>query len=312
MRGILLGTLIGLIVGVIGAFAYNTYLGDGAELADVQTQLASASTDLTKANQGTIKLKSEADALSAEVKQLSTHNDELKHQVDELKASSTANSDNTATANSNPMGGFMKAAMDQQYQQKLLVFKTRLHLTPEQEAAVKAAMDGEAKMAESMLAGGKFDPEALKNAATDPNKPKGVEQTMNDILTPDQKTIYKQMQNDEKNSAVEMLATVQLNQMAPALQLTETQKDQVFNALSQLQSNAMDPNTYKNNPPNPATMLEDQAKAKEDALAKILTPEQLAIYHQQAQSELEMQKTMMQKFTPPATATPPPTPAPTQ
>ena len=49
-------------------------------------------------------------------------------------------------------------------------------------------------------------------------------------------------------------------------------------------------------------MLDARAKAKEDALAKILTPEQLATYHQQAQSQLDVQKAMMQKFMP-ATAT---------
>ena len=54
------------------------------------------------------------------------------------------------------------------------------------------------------------------------------------------------------------------------------------------------------NPSDPTAIFDAQAKAKEDALSKILTPEQLAAYHQQAQSQLDMQKAMMQKFMPQA------------
>ena len=49
-------------------------------------------------------------------------------------------------------------------------------------------------------------------------------------------------------------------------------------------------------PANPIAFLDAQAKAKEDALAKILTPDQLATYHQQAQAQLDMQKSMMQNY----------------
>jgi hypothetical protein len=178
---------------------------------------------------------------------------------------------------------------------------------------VKAAMDEEAKRAEEMTAkmfsGAKVDPQAM---AAEYKDVKSVDQTLNDILAPDQKTAYQQMKTDQKNSATEMMVSVEMNQISPLLQLSDSQKDQVYSALAQVQSDAQDPTWIKNNasPSNPLAMLDAQAKAKEDALAKILTPDQLAAYHQQAQSKLDMQKSMMQKFMPQPAATTAPTSAP--
>jgi tRNA A37 threonylcarbamoyladenosine modification protein TsaB len=103
-----------------------------------------------------------------------------------------------------------------------------------------------------------------------------------------------------------------MNQLAPLLQLTDSQKDQVYNALYQVQTNSQDPNWIKNNPVNrsdPTAFLDAQAKAKEDALSKILTPDQLATYHQQAQSQLDTQKAMVQKLSPATAGAPVPAPA---
>ncbi len=306
MRNMLLGSLAGLAVGILGTFAYTSYLGDGQKLVQVQGDLASATTNLTQATQGSEKLKSEADNLSAEVQKLTSSNNELKHQLDDLKKSGSE------TAAPNPMAGFIKAALAQRYKQKLLLLKSRLNLTPQQEVALQAAMDEESKMAEEMgtkmFQGGKIDPQAIRNAFNDPNRTKGVDKTLNEILTPEQKTTYQQIQDDEKKSTAETMATYQMNQLAPALQLSETQKDQVYAALYQAQIN---PQTSPgSNPSNPASYLENQAKAKEDALAKILTPEQMTTYRQQSQSQLDMQKAMMQRFAPSSGASAAPAPAP--
>jgi hypothetical protein len=56
--------------------------------------------------------------------------------------------------------------------------------------------------------------------------------------------------------------------------------------------------------------LDAQEKAKEDALASILTPDQMTAYKQQQQSQLDMQKAMMKKFMP-AAPTPSPSSPPT-
>jgi len=124
--------------------------------------------------------------------------------------------------------------------------------------------------------GGKVDPQAAANANT-------LDKTLASVLTPDQQTAYQQVQADEKTSRADTAATVQMNQVAPLLQLTDAQKDQVFNALYQVQMSAPDPASLMTNP-NAATLVTSQAQATEDALSKILTPDQMALYQQQAQS----------------------------
>jgi len=298
MRSLLLCTVAGLAIGAIGALGYSHFLGEGKQLVDLQAELSKESASLAKVTQKSQQAKTETDAMSAQIQQLTATKEDLKKQLDEVKSASAAA---PASPAANPMTDLVKAQMARQYETKLLLLKSRLHLTPEQEAAVKAAMDQEEKRTEEsaskMFSGGKIDPQTM---AAEFKDVKTVDQTLNDILTPEQKTAYQQMQADQKNSAAEMMATVEMNQISPLLQLSDSQKDQVYSALAQVQSDSTDPNWIKNNvaniSTNPLAILDAQAKAKEDALAKILTPDQLATYHQQAQSQLDMQKSMMQKL----------------
>jgi hypothetical protein len=200
----------------------------------------------------------------------------------------------------------ISAGIAQHNQEQLLMLKARLHLTPEQEALVKAAMDEDSKRAQDvaakMLSSGKFDPQAL--AAL--RNVKSVDQTLDDVLSPDQKTAYAQMKTDQQNSAVETAATNEVNQMSPILQMSDSQKDQAYSALAQVQTEVQDPNWIKanvpTNPNDPFAVMEAQSKAKEDAMSKILTPDQMATYTQQTESQIAMQKLIMQKFMPPAAA----------
>ena len=303
MRSILLAFSC-LAVGVLGALGYSHYLGEGKQLADLQAELDNANAKLAKVTQDSKEAKSETDAMSAQIEQLTSTKDDLQKQVDDLKTSSPA-----APTPTNPlagMAGMMKVGMAQHYEEELLMLESRLHLTPDQIAAVKAAMDAEGKRAEEMAAkmfsGGKIDPQAM----ADLKNFKSLDQTLKAILTPEQQTEYAQMQTDQKNSAAETMASVQMNQIAPLLQLSDSQKDQAYSALAQSQLDTQDPNWIKNNVPNssdPMAVLQAQAKAKEDALSKILTPDQMAIYNQQAQSQLAMQQAMMRKFMPQAGGT---------
>lgn len=292
MRGILLGGLAGLVIGISGTYAYEQYFGDGAQLAQTQAQLDAAKTSLAGTTTDSEQLKSENDALSAQVQQLSSRNDELKQQVEQVKENATANSGGSGAGN--PVAGMMKASMEQQFEQKLLLLKSRLHLTPEQEATLKAAMDEELKEAEEMMAAGKFDTQALGSLPG----AQALNKTLNDILTPEQKATLQQIQTDEKNNAVETVATFELNQLTPLLQLSDSQKDQVYSALAQVQANITDPNWVKNNlsgATDAASVLQAQANAKEQALVNILTPDQMAIFRQQVEQQLEEQKALVTK-----------------
>jgi hypothetical protein len=308
-----LGILVaGLTIGTLGTFAYEHYLGEGSELAQAHADLASANANLAKIKEDDRQLKNQTDAESAQIQQLTSSKEDLTHQLDALKSASAT--DTTPSAPNPVAAGMMKAGEAQYNQQRLFLLKTRLHLTPEQEAAVKAAMEQENKLGEEMMAkfsSGKVDPrdpQTMTDLKAMTEDTKTVDQTLNDILTPDQKTAYQQMQTDQQNSAQESMALSETNQLAPLLQLTDSQKDQVDAALYQL--NTQGANGIKStsvNPSDPTAFLDGQAQAKEDALAKILTPDQLAVYHQQAQSQLQTQKAMMQKLmpTPPSTSAPP-------
>jgi chromosome segregation ATPase len=102
-------------------------------------------------------------------------------------------------------------------------------------------------------------------------------------------------------SANSLAASVEMNQMASSLQLSDTQKDQVYNALYQVLQTAQDPNWVKANTSatDPTALEAAQAKAKVDALSKILSTAQIMTYQQQLQSNA--QKSATQNSTPAAT-----------
>ncbi len=307
-----------LMVGILGALGYSHYLGEGRQVAELQAALDDSTARLAKASQVTAQAKSETDAMSAQIQQLTSTKEDLTKQVDDLKSGAspaTPATDVPGIPSAGSMAGLVKSQIENRNATRLQLLKARLHLTPEQEAAVKAAMDEEDKRTEEMtakmFAGGKIDMKAL---AAESKNFKSIDQTLDEVLTPEQKTANQQMKTEEKNSNAESMASMEMNQVAPLLQLTDAQKDQVGNALYQVQLDSQDPAWIKQNTPAgssaPLQMLDVEAKAKEDALAKILSPEQLATYHQQAQSQLQLQKTMMQKFMPAATSSAPAAAAP--
>jgi chromosome segregation ATPase len=268
MRNLLLGSLIGLVVGAAAALIYERYLGMGPELAQTQADLASANANLAKTAQDSQRLQSETDAISAQLNQVTSHNAELKYEVAELKKTSG----NATSPTSNP-------GQEAYITQQLFLLKSRLNLTPEQEAALKAAMEAVTQ--------------AISNHT---GITKTVDQTLNDILSPEQKTAWQQMKDDSKKTVADNMATIEMNQAATLLQLSEAQKDQVYSALYQVdldQQNEDATHASFHSPSELASYMDARAQAKEDALAKILTPDQLATYHQQAQSELQAQKAAM-------------------
>jgi len=282
MRNVILGTVAGLILGTVGALAYSHYFGDGQLLADLQAKLDAANASLAKATQDKKLLAKETSSISDQVDQLQAANEDLKHQLGNPSTPAAA-----ATGPAvNPMtladmmrsmfrgGGF-------QNQQRMFLLQNRLHLTPDQAAKVKAAMDADAQarrtlMQQAFRNNGKIDPTAAASANT-------LDETLATVLTPDQQTAYQQVQADEKTSRADTAATTQVNQVAPLLQLSDSQKDQVFSALYQVQMTAPDPTSLMTNP-NAASVVTAQAQATQAALAKVLTPDQMALYQQEGQS----------------------------
>ena len=278
MRNVLLGTLAGLVIGTVSALAYSHYFGDGKLLAGLQAQLDAANANLAKAAQEKQRLASETSSVSDQVDHLLAANEELKHQLD---GSQKPSAPVVAAPTINPMvfAGMMRGGF--QSQQRLFLLQSRLHLTPDQAAIVKAAMDADAKqrqeLGRQMFRGGTVDPQAVAKANT-------LDQTLATILTPDQQAAYKQVQTDEQTSRASTSATTQLNQVAPLLQLSDAQKDQVYTQLYQVDMAAPDPTSLMTNP-NAPSVLAKQSQAIQDALSKVLSTDQMTLYQeQQAQS----------------------------
>ena len=94
------------------------------------------------------------------------------------------------------------------------------------------------------------------------------------------------------------------NALAPLLQLTDAQKTQAASAFYQIAISMREPGMIGSDATQKMdAFLDAQAKAKEDALAKIFTPGQLATYHQQAQIQLTAQKAMLHQMMSPASST---------
>jgi hypothetical protein len=205
----------------------------------------------------------------------------LRKQIQDLKSASpaTAPAADTAPPSLATVARMMMGAFrGNNPQQRMLLLKTRLKLSPDQEAQIKAAMDADnqkrREIGRQMFSGGKVDPALAASANS-------LDQTLAAILTPDQQAAYKQVQADEQAARANTAVTMQVNQMAPLLQLSDAQKDQVFNTLYQIQTSAPDPGSLMTNP-NAASVLTSQAQAVQAAMSKALTPDQLALYQQQA------------------------------
>ena len=300
-----------LLAGALIAFGYSHYLGEGKQLADLQVEVRDQAMALSAAQKEGEKAKSETEAMSAQIQQLTATKADLQKQVEDLKSAAAPSQAVPMPPgfSSSSMAAIVKAQMASRKEEKFQRLVKRLNLTDDQQVTLRAAMDAEdnriEEMTTKMLAGGNV---YAVNQAEEIKQTKSVDQTLNDMLTETQKTIYQEMKTDEKTNSAEAMASVEMNQMATSLNLSETQKDQVGSALYQNQLNLQDPAWLKANMGSIGTdslaIIDAQARAKEDALAKVLTPDQLALYHQQAQAQLAMQKSIMQKFMP-ATGTAP-------
>jgi hypothetical protein len=304
MRNAIIGTVVGLVLGMAGALAYSQLAADG-QLAALQSQLDAANAKLTKTNQDRQQLASETSSVSDQIDELQASNADLKKQLEVAKA---APAPVAPPPEVNPMtlSEMMRSMMRggggfQGPQQRLFLLQSRLHLTPDQANAIKAAMQADAQtrreIGRQMFqgrrgqggqggqggpggqagpgGGGQVDPALLAKANT-------LDPTLATVLQPLQKAAYQQLQTEEQAARADTQATTQMNQMAPLLQLNDSQKDQLVQQLYQVQMQVPDPGSLMTNP-NASSIITTQAQATDAALAKVLNPQQMVLYQQAGQ-----------------------------
>lgn len=183
---------------------------------------------------------------------------------------------------------------------RLLALKTKLNLTPEQETAVRAAMEkanAEREALRQASAGlreewaklsdeerdARHREEVAKFAAVDAAQ----EAEITALMSEEQLAAYEQYKSEQKQTEVENRANMQLGQLQSMLSLTEEQKDAAFQYFAQ-QAQTFDPREIMAQGGDPREFFEEQQKAQLEAMRQILTPEQFELYSKQEEQRANM------------------------
>ncbi len=175
------------------------------------------------------------------------------------------------------MNAIISSVMKSQMDMKLAALKSRLNLTPDQEKAIQDVMDKQAQLAQSMagkMMDGGMSQDEMKAMKSQAGDGLDLDKQLQNILTPDQQAEYKNMQADDKKNQAETMANMELSSIQGSLQLSDGQKDKVFNALLQ-------------------TGPGGSAEAKKAALQPLLTPAQFDTYSKFLDSQSAMVKTFV-------------------
>jgi hypothetical protein len=188
--------------------------------------------------------------------------------------------------------GFLKQMSDG----KLVALKSRLNLTPDQEAELRRFFEEEAKiqqkMTEAFMAGEKPSPTEMAERVKSMGS---LDDTLKKILTGDQMTLYKKYEEEQSNQLKETSAQRNMNEIATLFSLDDTQKDKVFAVF--YEEEEFQPKLEGVAPEKMSTEMDRQrhefTKAK---LKEVLTPAQLEIWSKQQEAQMKAQEEMMLKM----------------
>lgn len=180
---------------------------------------------------------------------------------------------------------------------RILNLKTKLNLTPEQETAIRTAMEKGSTdrdaLRESMDARRRAGTEdtdktrqadAAKFAASEADQEKAITAGMSD----EQLTAYEAYKTEQKATQVEAQANRQLNDLQNKLSLTDDQKDAAFQFYAAQEQNGFDPGKIAAEGGDPAKYFEERQKTALEAMKQILTPEQYELYSKQEEERSTM------------------------
>lgn len=219
---------------------------------------------------------------------------EMRRSATSFAGAGEASGDST-NAFSRGMGEAMKGVIANQLEGRFARLKEKVHLTPEQEAAVREIMtkqvEAAAGAAQKVLAG-KMTREEMRRMQESTGNP---EEQIKALLTPDQQADYQDYHQEENRSTARMAANAELLQLQSTLQLSEEQENQVFATIYDQTLSTMEGGAAQSVPAgaDPAAILEWQMNQKAKALETVLTPEQLESYQRFQQNQLKFLKMML-------------------
>lgn len=191
---------------------------------------------------------------------------------------------------------------DQTIDSRLLALKTRLNLTPQQEAAVRAAYEQANRQRDGLRAA-----EAVRRRdGTETAQTRQADReafaqiraseslSVNAALDEGQQTAYEEYQADAIRAQANTWANQQLGSITAMLDLNETQQGQVFDLLTQ-QVQSFDPNPTLDQGGSPIKAFDEQSMnalpATLQSMQQILTPAQFQLF----QSQMEQRAAALQK-----------------
>ncbi len=154
-----------------------------------------------------------------------------------------------------------RAFMERMADRTIERWAAKLKLTPDQIARLK-------QMATARLQDPNLDPRAWGS----------VEADLLNLLTPQQKAAYEQTKNRETQARQELRVNTELSRVQSLFDLTETQKDQIFQKFAAIEIAA------SSSPPTPGdanaqmNARDERNQKRVDALSDVLTPAQLQEY----------------------------------
>jgi len=162
--------------------------------------------------------------------------------------------------------------------ERLAALKSRLGLTDEQAAKVKAILqkaDEDGGDATDLLSGGKaIDVNKLLNGESKGDR-EALDAKLAEVLTPEQQDKFQAFQQDQKENRIEIATNREMTRLQQSLTLTPDQKDRAYQALGELAQR--EENQPATSGIDPQAMMAKQ-QARRDALRPILTPEQMKAY----------------------------------
>jgi hypothetical protein len=270
-------------------YLQNQQITYSNQVAELSARLTSARNQLAEANTNN-------DALVAKVQEL------LKRQAAGAPPAATpAEGESNGLAGlfggngtngmSAAMGKMMQSAMEQQVDAKMAALKTKLNLTPEQEAAIRDILKKEAahgtEIAQKMFNGG-LNTNELAAAMSNPLS---TDEQIKALLTPDQATAYDTYKTEEETRNARLMANMELMQIQNVLQLDQAQQDKVFTVLVDQTRNQISGSQTN---VEAALDFRGQMERKAEALRGVLTPDQFTAYQKWQEQQLNLLETMKQ------------------
>lgn len=281
--------LAGIVAGALAVILIPPLQPAHSKLAATQATLGQKDAEIQR-------LQTQVTLVETEKQAARNEQDTLLHKIagleEKLKAAVPAQ------PASNPMIKMTMSVMRQMEESKIVALKTRLNLTPAQEAELRRHFDGAAKFQEditnAILSGKKLASEEIKQRAS---SEVSLDETLKKILTPDQMKSYQEFQKVEKSEQSDLHAHIKMNEISSMFALDEDKKDRIYAIFYDQDSFKPD---LKGVDPQQISFEDSRQRLEylKGQLKTILTPEQLAAWSKGQETQMKAQQEMMQKFLP--------------